>query len=156
VVADITARDALYPLVGDCAYVIDAGHGEWAQFMFDGSVWSRIGNKRSDETDARTLVLDVDLSTTSGTQSIGYISTDRTVISVRVLVTIPTITGAEITVGTAASPAEFFQAQDVVLTQAGQYSTTSDYRTTVYTEVVADITNPTPSGGQCTIILTYV
>jgi len=142
--------------VGDCAYVINAGHGEWAQFMFDGSVWSRIGNKRSDETDARTLVLDVNLSTTSGTQSLGYISADRTVISVKVLVTTPGPIDAEVSVGTAASPAEFFQAQDVVLTQAGQYATTSDYRTTTYTEVVADITNPTPGVGQCTIILTYV
>lgn len=156
VVADITARDALYPLVGDCAYVIDAGHGEWAQFMFDGSVWSRIGNKRSDETDARTLVLDVNLSTTSGTQSLGYISADRTVISVKVLVTTPGPVDAEITVGTAASPAEFFQSQDVVLSQTGQYSTSNDYTTTAYTEVVADITNPTPGVGQCTIILTYV
>jgi len=147
--------------VGDCAYVINAGHGEWAQFMFDGSVWSRIGNKRSDETDARTLVLDVNfmqiLQGAPITQTIGYISADRTVISVKILVTTPSPVGERgITVGTAASPAEFFQAQDAVLTQAGQYATTSDYRTTAYTEVVATITNSTLGVGQCTIILTYV
>lgn len=157
VVANITARDALYPLVGDCAYVIDAGNGEWAMFMYDGGAWARTGNKRSDETDARTLVLDVDLSTaTTGTQTIGYISSDRTVVSVRVLVTTPGPADAEVTVGTSANTAEFFEARDAILSQSGQYTTDPDYRTSDYTEVVADITNPTPGAGQFTVILTYV
>jgi hypothetical protein len=157
VVADITARDALYPLVGDQTYVIDDGNGEWAMFMFDGSVWTRVGNKRSDETDARTLVLDVDLSTaTTGTQTIGYISSDRTVVSVRVLVTSPASSDAEVTVGTSTNTAEFFESRDAILSQSGQYTTDPEYRTSDYTEVVADITNPTPGAGQFTVILTYV
>jgi hypothetical protein len=156
VVANMTGRDALNALVGDQCYVIDAGNGEWATFTYDGSQWTQVGGKRSVETDARTLVLDVDLSTTTGTQSIGYITADRTVISVRVLVTTIAPLDAEVTVGTNTNTSAFTQARDSILSQIGQYTTNPDYRTIDYTEVVAEITNPTPGAGQFTIILTYV
>ena len=156
VVADMTGRDALNALVGDQCYVIDAGNGEWATFTYDGQQWTKVGGERSVATDARTLVLDVDLSTTTGTQTIGYISSDRTVISVRVLVTTPAPADAEVTVGTNTTTSAFTQARDSILSQIGQYTTNPDYRTTDYTEVVAEITRPTPGAGQFTIILTYV
>ena len=156
VVADITARDALNALVGDQSYVIDAGNGEWATFTYDGTQWTKVSGERSVATDARTLVLDVNLSTTTGTQTIGHISADRTVISVRVLVTTTAPADAEVTVGTSANTSAFTQARDSILSQIGQYTTNPDYRTTDYTEVVAEITNPTPGAGQFTIILTYV
>jgi len=156
VVADMTARDALNALVGDQCYVIDAGNGEWATFTYDGQQWTKVGGERSVATDARTLVLDVDLSTTSGTQTIGFISSDRTVISVRVLVTAPAAADAEVTVGTNSNNSEFLESRDAILSEIGQYTTNPDYRTTSYTEVVAEITNPTPGAGQFTIILTYV
>jgi hypothetical protein len=156
VVANMTGRDALNALVGDQCYVIDAGNGEWATFTYDGSQWTQVGGQRSVATDARTLVLDVDLSTTTGTQSIGYITADRTVISVRVLVTTIAPLDAEVTVGTNTNTSAFTQARDSILSQIGQYTTNPDYRTTDYTEVVAEITNPTQGAGQFTIILTYV
>jgi hypothetical protein len=156
VVADMAGRDALNSLVGDQCYVIDAGNGEWATFTYDGSQWTQVGGKRSVDTDARTLVLDVNLNTTTGTQSIGFISSDRTVISVRVLVTTPAPADAEVTVGTSTNTSAFLQSRDSILSQIGQYTTNPDYRTTGYTEVVAEITNPTPGAGQFTVILTYV
>ena len=156
VVANITARDALNALVGDQSYVIDAGNGEWATFIYDGTQWTKVSGLRSVATDARTLVLDVDLSTTTGTQTIGYITADRTVISVRVLVTTEAPVDAEVTVGTNTNALEFAEARDSILSQIGQYTTNPDYRTTAYTEVVAEITRPTPGAGQFTIILTYV
>lgn len=156
VVADITGRDALNALVGDQCYVIDAGNGEWATFTYNGQQWTKVGGERSVATDARTLVLDVDLSTTTGTQTIGYITADRTVISVRVLVTTPAPADAEVTVGTIANTSAFLQARDSILSQIGQYTTNPDYRTTDYTEVVAEITCPAPGAGQFTVILTYV
>ena len=156
VVADITARDALNALVGDQSYVIDAGNSEWATFTYDGTQWTKVSGERSVATDARTLVLDVNLSTTTGTQTIGHISADRTVISVRVLVTTTAPADAEVTVGTSANTSAFTQSRDSILSQIGQYTTNPDYRTTTYTEVVAEITNPTPGAGQFTIILTYV
>jgi hypothetical protein len=156
VVANMTGRDALNALVGDQCYVIDAGNGEWATFTYDGTQWTQVGGERSVATDARTLVLDVDLSTTTGTQTIGFISSDRTVISVRVLVTTACPADAEVTVGTSSNTSAFTESRDTILSQIGQYTTTPDYRTTSYTEVVAEITNPTPGAGQFTVILTYV
>jgi hypothetical protein len=156
VVANITARDALNSLVGDQCYVIDAGNGEWATFTYDGQQWTKVGGERSVASDARTLVLDVDLGTTSGTQPIGFISSDRTVISVRVLVTTPCPIDANVTIGTSSNNSAFAQSRDSILSEIGQYTTNPDYRTTAYTEVVAEITNPTPGAGQFTVILTYV
>lgn len=156
VVANITARDALNALVGDNCYVIDAGNGEWATFTYDGQQWTKVSGERSVATDARTLVLDVNLSTTTGTQTIGYITADRTVISVRVLVTTPAAADAEVTVGTSSNTSAFSESRDTVLSQIGQYVTNPDYRTTAYTEVVANITRPTQGAGQFTVILTYV
>lgn len=155
-VADIAARNALYPLPGDQAYVIDAGNGEWAIFVYDGAAWQRVSNQRSDATDARTLVLDVDLTTDSGPIRIGYISADRTVVSVKILVTTAGVSDASVTVGTVSNTDEFVLANDSLLSQTGQYSIETNYRTTGYTEVVADITRPTPGVGQFTVILTYV
>lgn len=156
VVANMLARDALNALVGDQCYVIDAGNGEWATFTYDGTQWTQVGGKRSAETDARTLVLDVDLSTTTGTQTIGFISSDRTVISVRVLVTATANEDAEVTIGTSSNSSAFLESRDSILSQIGQYTANPDYRTINYTEVVAEITNPTQGAGEFTIILTYV
>lgn len=155
-VADITARNALYPLPGDQAYVIDAGNGEWAVFVYDGSAWQRVSNERSDATDARTLILDVNLSTMVGVYSLGHISSDRTIIGIKILVTSIAPNDASVTVGTAANTAEFVSANDSTLHQTGQYAVDANYRTTAYTEVVAEVTRPTPGAGQFTVILTYV
>jgi hypothetical protein len=155
-VANIAARNALYPLPGDQAYVIDDGNGEWAVFLFDGAAWQRVSNQRSDATDARTLTFDVDISTMSGVQSLGYISADRTVIGVKILVTTAGPSDATVTVGTAANTSAFTLAEDSILSQTGQYITTPDYRITSYTEVVADVSVPTPGSGNFTVILTYV
>lgn len=155
-VADIAARDALYPAPGDQAYVIDAGNSEWAIYVYDGGAWQRVSNQRSDATDARTLILDVDLSTDSGMQTIGYISDDRTIISVKVLVTTAGPGNATLSVGTTSNTSAILETRDSILSQTGQYSVEPSYRTNGYTEIVADIVNPTPATGQFTIILTYV
>lgn len=156
VVANIAARNALYPLVGDQAYVIDDGNGEWALFVWDSVAWQRVGNQRSDATDARTLTLDIDLSTTTGQQSLGYISADRTVIGVKVLVTTAGPSNATVTVGTAANNSILMTAQDSILSTTGLYSVMPDYRITSYTEVVANVTTPTPGAGNFTVMITYV
>jgi hypothetical protein len=159
-VANIAARNALYPLPGDQAYVIDDGNGEWAVFLYDGASWQRVSNQRSDATDARTYTTDFDLSSITSTgivrQSLGHISAGRTVISAKVLVTGVCPAGTTITVGTDTSPNEFFEGNDAILTQSGQYNTTPDYRTNTYTEVVAELNLPTLGIGYVTVILTYV
>ncbi len=156
VVADITGRDALNALVGDQCYVIDAGNGEWATFTYDGSQWVNVGGQRSAAVDARTLVLDVDLSTTSGEQSVGFITADRTIISVKILVVSPGPDDASVRVGVRNNLAALVDSSDSILSQTGQYSVETTYRTTTYKEILADVINPTPGPGQFTIILTYI
>jgi hypothetical protein len=156
VVADMTGRDALNALVGDQCYVIDAGNGEWATFTYDGSQWITVGSQRSTAVDARTLVLDVDLSTTSGEQSIGFITADRTIISVKILVVSPGPDDASVRIGVRNNLAALVDSSDSILSQTGQYSVETTYRTTTYKEILADVINPTPGPGQFTIILTYI
>jgi hypothetical protein len=157
-VANIAARDALHPLPGDQAYVLDAGNGEWAIFVWDGSTWLQYGNQRSDDTDARTLVYDIDvstiLSTGYSTYTLGNISQDRNIKDIKVLVTSPCPTGTEIEIlqnGTV-----FTDTRDFILDHTGQYQVDSDYRTTGYTEVAAKLNLASLGTGQLTVILTYI
>jgi hypothetical protein len=160
VVANISARDALYPLVGDQAYVISDENGEWALFLFDGSTWKRFTNERSESTDARTLVFDLDLSTITSTGAtmfnIGTISSNRTVKDVRILVTNTCPDGTELTVGTLDDKSILFESRDAVLTETGSYIVNSDYRITAFTDIVAELTTTSLGTGQVTIILTYI
>jgi len=85
VVADIAARDALYPLVGDQAYVIDDANGEWALFLWDGSAWTRFQNQRSESTDAKTIEA-VYTFPNSGDIQIGAITAGRRLLKISVVV----------------------------------------------------------------------
>jgi hypothetical protein len=55
VVNDITSRDNLSPAVGDQAYVLDDGTGEWALFLYDNTNWVKISDQDSANTDAQTI-----------------------------------------------------------------------------------------------------
>lgn len=160
VVADITARDALYPLVGDQAYVISDENDEWALFLFDGANWKRFTNERSESTDAKTLVFDLNLSTVTNTGTalfnIGTVSSNRTVKDVRLLVTDACPAGTEITVGTNTNTSILFESRDAVLTETGSYIVNPDYRISAFTDIVAELTINSLGTGQVTIILTYV
>jgi hypothetical protein len=84
-VANIGARDALHPLPGDQAYVIDAGNNEWAVYLWNGSAWLRYSNQRSEQTDAKTLVTSIDLATRpSGIINLGTISAGRKILNIGV------------------------------------------------------------------------
>lgn len=158
VVANIMARDALHPLVGDQTHVIDAGNGEWAIYLWTGSEWQLFSSQRSSNTDARTLVYDVDLSTITSTgytiYSLGNISDGRNIKDIKVLVTSPC--PADTTVEIMQDGISLTDTNDVLLSQVGQYTIDSDYRTNGYTEVAAKVNVNTLGTGQFTVILTYV
>ena len=158
VVANIMARDALHPLVGDQTYVIDAGNGEWAIYLWDGSAWSLFSSQRSSTTDARTLVADIDLSTIDTTgyriYTLGNITDGRNIKDIKVLVTAPCPT--DTTIEIMQDGVALTDPNDAVLTQVGQYTIDSDYRTNGYTEVAAKVNVGTLGTGQLTVILTYV
>lgn len=142
VVADIEARDALYPLVGDQAYVIDDGNGEWAMFMYNGSVWKRINNERSETTDAKTIE-DV-FSFPSGNEVIGAITAGRRILKVSVIA-LTELTDApdfSITVGGETVWQYSLHGGNSV----GAYSTDSNYITTVRSDVEVVIPFNTATG----------
>lgn len=161
-VADIGARDALNPLPGDQAYVVDAGAGEWAIFVWGGNSWLKYNNQRSENTDARTLVKTLDLITsTAGQYSMGTVSTGRKIIDVSVEVTngaraVANDAISTISVGTTAEPELFTTAYDSVLLGNATYHATTNYVTNDYTDVSITLNKVAGASGTITVKLTYV
>jgi len=85
VVANIAARDALNALIGDQVYVISDDNGEWAMYVYNGAVWNRIQNQRSEATDARTIESEITLPQT-GSSTIGTVTSGRRILNVAVSV----------------------------------------------------------------------
>jgi hypothetical protein len=91
VVTNLTQLNALSPLIGDTAYVIDSDDGngnnvgEWSLWLYDGSKWVRTSNQDSASTDAKSLEYTL-LSGSPSSINIGKISTGRriTLITVEV------------------------------------------------------------------------
>jgi hypothetical protein len=93
VVADISARNSLSARIGDQAYVIDAGRGEWAMYLYDGSDWVQLGTQDSSTVDAKTLITTFEMP--SGelgdfiVKSLGNISPGRKIVSISFDVDVP-------------------------------------------------------------------
>ena len=161
-VANIAARDALNPLPGDQAYVIDTGAGEWAIFVWGGAAWLKYSNQRSENTDARTLVTTLDIAaSTTGAYAMGTVSTGRKIIDVSVEVVNGTraVEGEPITtisVGTAADPSLFTTTYDSVLLGNATYHATTNYITSDYTSVLVTLDKVAGASGMITVKLTYV
>lgn len=79
VVPDISSRDALFPIVGDMAYVLDSADmmgnksDEWSVWLWDNSQWVRISDKDSATTDAHTISISL-THTDSGNSLVGTLS----------------------------------------------------------------------------------
>lgn len=84
VVANIMARDALYPMVGDQAYVLNDDNGEWAFYIYNGSAWTGVGGQRSFETDARTAEMTITFPSLD--QPIVTVSSGRKILNVSVTI----------------------------------------------------------------------
>ena len=88
VVANIPARDALNPGLGDMAYVLNDGTGSFALYVWDGNIWNLIGNEESALSQARSYEVDYSVG---GNTSIfmGNVSIDRKIESVSAEITVP-------------------------------------------------------------------
>jgi hypothetical protein len=84
VVANIMARDALYPIVGDQAYVLNDENGEWAFYIYNGSAWTGVGGQRSFETDAKTAEMTITFP--SADQPIVTVSGGRKILNVSITI----------------------------------------------------------------------
>lgn len=127
VVSDIQGRDNLTPLVGDQAYVVNSGNGEWALFQYTGSSWIEIGNLDSAATDARTHSVTYDLPVSDTVVEMGNISPGRKINEITVDVNTAFDAPANIIVGTSADPDQFLTADETDLEQGVTYLINTDY-----------------------------
>jgi hypothetical protein len=151
IVADIVARDALFPLVGDQAYVINAGNGEWGMFIWDGNAWNKFNNQRSEESDARTLEAVAALPGTN--TDLGSISAGRRVLSVAVTVLNDIVNPDNFTVTIGSQTVWEYSKHGG--NKVGTYSTESTYITTGHEDVVLNLPG-TMTSGDLRVEVTYI
>ena len=168
VVADIAARNSLSPGMGDQAYVIDTGEGEWGLFLHDGTEWVEISNEDSATTDARTLSYNWTCPVGGGfagveTVTLGRLSPGSKVTSVMVEVETALenyTTTPAFDVGTQ-NDIDLFMSQDVVdLESEGFYESNPGYQypddSTSELEIKARFTHKDAQTGNITVRVTYV
>jgi hypothetical protein len=172
VVTNLTALNALSPLIGDQAYVIDSNDshgnnvGEWSMWLYDGVAWVETTNQSSATTDAKSLEYSL-ITTSPSSINIGTISTGRRVSLITVEVNTVFNTPATLTLGyniSAASlsvPTGLMVANQIDLTTIGTYTTTSDilFGTDTPTGDVTITATFTDSGatlGAAQIIVSYI
>lgn len=174
VVTNLTQLNALSPLVGDQAYVIDSDDGngnnvgEWSMWLYDGAIWVETANQDSATTDAKSIEYLVEFD--SGNEiEVGKISTGRRVTLITVEVLTPFNASATLSVGyqinnpttPAPVPEGLMSAGLIDLTVAGTYTTTTDVLFGTDTEqgdvsVLAYFDADSATSGSAQIIVSYV
>jgi hypothetical protein len=134
VVANIAARDSLFPQTGDQAYVLNRGNGEWALYLYSGTGWVEVSNADSATTDAKTLTTTFTMPVSGNgevtVQNMGSISPGRKILSITVTVESVFQNHSQtpyIEVGTDADPALFIGASSNHLTEATTFQQNPDY-----------------------------
>lgn len=168
VVAGMPERNALTGvLVGDAAYVLDSGEGEWALFIWDGSAWSLVADQDSASTDASTLshTFNCPISGfgTSDTVILGRMSDNSKVVSVLVEVITPLSGYTEgnipvLVIGTTQEPDRLMSGDSNDLESSGSYVTNPDYHYQGETEIQikAKLSHFDATQGAVKVIVTYV
>lgn len=174
VVSNLAQLNALQPLIGDQAYVIDSDDGqgnnvgEWSLWLYDGITWVETSNQDSATTDAKSLEYTLTMASPL-TVNIGKISSGRRVTLITVEVTTPFNNAATLSIGyqvdnptpPAPEPAGLMSSNLIDLTVAGTYTTTTDILFGTDT-VSGDVTVTAAYGangstvGSAQIIVSYV
>ena len=160
VVADITARNALSPSVGDMVYVIDAGNTEYAFYVYSGGAWKLLADEDSANTDANTISTTVTQAGGSGTTAIGTVSDGSRInlISVEVTQAFDDASNVTLTVGDASDNDRLVTNDEIDLGTVGtytiqpayQYTTGSDSTINAYFNVASATT------GSAKILVSYM
>ena len=159
VVADITARNALSATTGDTVYVIDKGNGEYAFYVYNGSVWKTLATEDSANTDANTLSATLTQAGGSSSNAIGTVSDGSRVTLVTVKVTAAFNTAdATLTVGDSGDNDRLIEDDMIDLQSVGTYTSTSghQYSGGGDTDIVAYFNIGTSSQGSVEVAVTYV
>ena len=175
VVANLSALNALMPLIGDTAYVINSDDGqgnnvdEWSMWLFNGSTWIRTSNQDSASTDAKSLEYTL-LSGSPANINIGKISTGRRITLITVEVdTVFNGTPPTLSIGySVINPTNPVSVADglmpvglIDLTVTGTYTTSTDILFGTDTpegdvEITATYSKTNTNTGSAKIIVSYV
>lgn len=174
VVTNLTQLNALSPLIGDQAYVInsDDGNGnnvnEWSMWLYNGINWVATSTQDSSSTDAKSLELEL-TTNLAGVYQVGKISTGRRVTLITVEVITPYNAPATLNIGYNVNSVPpglpnytgLMTASVIDLTVSGTYTTTTDVLFGVDTDegdvtVLAEFDPMGATIGQAQIIVSYV
>ena len=167
VVRNIAERGALPNImIGDQAYVLDTGEGEWGLYIWDETQWTLVATQDSAATDANSLshtfTMPIADFGTAKTVTLGRISDNSRIVSVLVEVNTP-MTGysggiPSLEVGTQAEPSRFMSDYENDLESGGSYTTTPDFHYTGSTEleIKANLEHFDATSGEIKVTVTYV
>ena len=166
VVANMAARNAMSPLTGDQAHVLDTGEGEWALYLYSGSAWTLIANEDSAATDANSLshtfTTPVGGFGNTSTIVLGRVSSNSRILSVLVECTtaISGYTGGtpSLIVGVQSDTDRFMSDYENDLETTGSYVTNPDYHYAGATEleIKCALAHYGATGGDIKVTVTYV
>jgi len=158
VVANIAARNALSPSVGDMVYVIDAGNTEYAFYVYSGGAWKLLADEDSANTDANTISATVTQAGGSGTTAIGTVSDGSRINLISVEVTVAFDDAPTLTIGDASDNDRLVTNDEIDLGSVGtytiqpayQYTTGSDATINAYFNVAS------ATSGSAKILVSYM
>jgi len=165
VVADITERDSLNAQVGDQAYVLDGGFGEWVLYLWNGGGWTQIATQDSSTVDARTITTTFTGPFTGNinVQNIGTVSPGRKITTVSIDIITPLSGGTDtpvIEIGTLAATDLLMGASESNLETAEEYISLPEYvhpsPAVVELLLQAKLTHFNATAGDVTVKITYL
>lgn len=159
VVSDIASRDNLSVLIGDMAFVLDTGQGEWALFIYNGSQWTQVSNHDSAQTDAQSISIPITFNSTDGGHLLYRVSPGSRVVSLVVSVTTPFVGGsATLNIGDSLQHDRLMSNDVIDPYSLGEYVATPSYQYSgsLETEIYAYFAKNGATTGAMTITMTYV
>ena len=166
VLADMAARNAMTPLTGDQAHVLDTGEGEWGLYLYSGSAWTLIANEDSAATDANSLshtfTTPVGGFGNTSTITLGRVSSNSRIMSV--LVECTTVLAGysggtpSLIVGVQSDTDRFMSDVENDLESTGSYITNPDYHYggTAELEIKCSLAHYGATTGDVKVTVTYV
>lgn len=160
VVPDIAARDELPETPGTQALVEDRGNGQWGLFVYDGTQWLLIGTEGSTDSEAKTLVVEIDFNSPPQI-SAGVVPNNSRITVITNTVSVAFDGGATLDIGDEDINDRLFPNEFVDLALADTYFVQSNH---VYTsaqdpggvEVFLYFNPGTSTQGEARIVISYV
>ena len=156
IVEDMIQRDTLNVLIGDSAFVIDTGNGEWSTWFYTTTGWVLTATQDSARTDADVLSNTI-THNDNGNILIGTVSNNSRVIDISIAVSEPFDGDVILNVGDSADNSRLISDDVIDLGNIGTYSANPSY---VYkqggdTDLIAYFDSSGSTKGVMKVIISY-